>query len=362
MEETPFPHQGPLAPDRVRGRDRLLADLVDKVTARQVTALLGPRRFGKTSLLGRLAADLSEVTTVRVDLYGATSVLDVVGRFDAALDASDGPFRQAALLEAAKLQLTLGVARVEMARPTRDRPDPAALLSNLLDVLVAAALATPTLLILDEFSSVRSAGNTAAVLRTKLQHHYRDVGLVFAGSEPSVMRALFTDVAEPFFGQADLVEVGPLSAPAVLSILAEGFTSTGRDPGRAPSRVYELTRGHPQRTMLAAHTIWTATPPGATATDEVVVGAFDQLRSRVDAELRAAFDHHATGAQQVLRLVAHGQPVHGARAGAIDLAKNTATHHRARLLADGHLRNDPERGLVVTDPLLGDWLRRQLPL
>jgi hypothetical protein len=362
MEATPFPHQGPLAPEQVHGRDELLDDLIGKVTARQVTALLGPRRFGKTSVLGRLAADLSEVTTVRVDLYGATSVMDVVGRLDATLDASHGPFQQTARVEAAKLQLTLGVARVEMARPARDRPEPAAMLHNLLDVLVAAALSTPTLLVLDEFSAVRSAGSTTAVLRTKLQHHYRDIGLVFAGSEPSVMRTLFTDVAEPFFGQADLVEIGPLPATAVLSMVGDGFASTGRDPGGAPSLVYQLTRGHPQRTMLAAHTIWTATPPGATATDEVVVGALEQLRSRVDAELRAGFEHHSTGAQQVLRLVAHGQPVHGARAGAIDLGKNTATHHRDRLIADGHLRNDPGRGLEVTDPLLRDWLRRQLPL
>ena len=46
----------------------------------------------------------------------------------------------------------------------------------------------------------------AGLLRTKLQHHYQEIGLVFAGSQLSLMRAMFTDVARPFYGQAELVE------------------------------------------------------------------------------------------------------------------------------------------------------------
>ena len=57
--------------------------------------------------------------------------------------------------------------------------------------------------------------NGAAMLRTQLQHHYRQLGIVFAGSQPSTMRMLFTDHAQPFFAQADLVEIGPLADDAV---------------------------------------------------------------------------------------------------------------------------------------------------
>lgn len=362
MDTSPFPHQGPLLPDEVRGRDALIVDLTENVTSGIVTALLGPRRYGKTSVLRRLAADLAEVTTIWVDLYGATSVLDVALRFDAALDESSGPFRVAARLQAQKLSLNLGAVRVEMARPQRDRPEPIARLQSLLDVLIAASLSTPTLLVLDEFSSVVDAGNTTALLRTKLQHHYRDIGIVFAGSEPSTMRMLFSARSQPFFGQATIVEIEPLSPAAVSEIVQDGFNATGRDAGVAPERILALTEGHPQRSMQAAHAVWWATPPGQSATDEDVSMAVNRMRSQVDGEMHSIFNRHPTGAQQVLRLIAHGLPIYGSRAGAIDLAKNTATHSRDVLLADGHLRIDESNRLCVTDPMFADWLRGRFPL
>ena len=63
MEVSPFPHQGPLDPDAVVGRDDLVADLIERVTERRVTALLGPRRFGKTSVMRRVVDDLERAGT-----------------------------------------------------------------------------------------------------------------------------------------------------------------------------------------------------------------------------------------------------------------------------------------------------------
>ena len=80
MDSSPFPYQGPLEPGQVRGRDELVQDLTERVTERRVTALLGPRRYGKTSVLRRITADLSEVTPVWVDLYEVTSMADVAVR------------------------------------------------------------------------------------------------------------------------------------------------------------------------------------------------------------------------------------------------------------------------------------------
>ena len=87
-DPSPFPYQGPLAPHQVAGRDELIDDLVRRITARRVTALLGPRRYGKTSLLLRVSAELQEVSTVWVDLYEVTSMADVAVRFDNALSAA----------------------------------------------------------------------------------------------------------------------------------------------------------------------------------------------------------------------------------------------------------------------------------
>src|SRR4051812_41324891 len=117
MEVSPFPYQGPLEPDQVRGRDELVADLVERVTERRVTALIGPRRFGKTSLLRRLAADLSEVTTLWVDLYEVTSSADVAVRFDDALSRPAGLFAKVARSVAASVSVNLGVVKLDLTGP-----------------------------------------------------------------------------------------------------------------------------------------------------------------------------------------------------------------------------------------------------
>src|SRR3954466_3278493 len=82
---------------------------------------------------------------------------------------------------AAGVSLNLGVVKVDLTGPARNRPDPALTFRALLDVLVDAAAREPTLLVVDEFSSISRVAGAAGALRTALQHHYRDLGIVFAG-------------------------------------------------------------------------------------------------------------------------------------------------------------------------------------
>lgn len=361
MDASPFPYQGPLEPAEVQGRDDLLADLTERITGRRVTALLGPRRYGKTSVLRRLAADLTEVTTVWVDLYEVTSMADVAVRFDDGLGATNGRFATAARAFAAGVSLNLGMVKVELTGPARNRPDPALTFHGLLDVLVAAAKREPTLLVLDEFSSIGRVEGAAGALRTALQHHFRDLGIVFAGSHPSMMRALFTARPEPFYGQADLVEIGPLDAGAVEAIVAAGFASTGRDAGPLPGRITAFTAGHPQRTMQLADACWRHTGPGETAGPELWAQALDDVRQATGEVMERLYSGFERGERAALRAVARGGSIYGAAADLLDLSNGTATHARRALLDSGDLV-EAQRGLAIVDPVLADWLRRRFPI
>jgi uncharacterized protein len=361
VDDSPFRYQGPLDPAEVHGRDALLADLVERMTARRVTALVGPRRYGKTSVLRRLAADLGELATVWVDLYEVTSMADLVFRVDAALASADPAFETAAQPLAASLQVRLGVARLEFSRPVKERPDPVARLGVLLDVLVTTAARVPTLLVIDEFSSIASVRGAAGALRTALQHHYIELGIIFAGSMPSMMRQLFTERIEPFYAQADLVTVGPLEAGAVTDLVTEGFAATARDAGPLPGWLLDFTGGHPQRTMQLADAAWRHTEPRAAVDAVAWAAALDEVR-RVSADpMERLFSHFERGERDVLRLVAGGAPLFGNAALLLEIARGAAQHARDRLLAGGDLVEGPA-GLAVTDPLLADWIRRTLPL
>lgn len=361
MDLSPFPYQGPLEPTEVHGRDALIDDLIQRITSRRVTALLGPRRYGKTSVLRRLAADLAEVTTVWVDLYEVTSMADVAVRFDDALSATAGRFAAAARAVAIGLAVNLGVVKVELTGPARNRPDPALAFHGLLGVLVATATREPTLLVVDEFSSIGRVAGAAGALRTTLQHHYSDLGIVFAGSHPSMMRTLFTARPEPFYGQADLVEIGPLSAGAVEAIVGSGFGSTGRDAGHVAGLIMDFTAGHPQRTMQLADACWRHTPPKRTAGTETWAAAVGDVRRASEEIMERLYSRFGRGERSVLRAIARGGSIYGAEADLLALSNGTATHARRTLLDSGDLE-ERDTGLAVVDPLLADWLRRRFPI
>ena len=149
--------------------------------------------------------------------------------------------------------LQLGLLGVQLTRRKQDRPDPDAVFDALLDTMVAAGRATPTVIVIDEFPGIDRVDGAAGRLRTKLQHHFQEIGLVFAGSEPSLdARRCSPSGPRPFYAQADLVEIGPFTAAAVADIVRPAFRSTGREPGDAPGRIFDFTGGDPYRTMQLA--------------------------------------------------------------------------------------------------------------
>ncbi|MGH9068648.1 MAG: AAA family ATPase [Acidimicrobiales bacterium] len=361
MAESPFQYQGPLDAGEVHGRDGLVSDLVERVNARRVTALLGPRRYGKTSLLREVAARCAELATVWVDLYEVTSSADVAIRFDDALAGTADPFASVAGRLAAAVSLNLGVVKVELSRPPRQRPDPATNYAALLEVLVGAALRTPTLLVLDEFSSIVSVPGAAGALRTALQHHYRQLGILFAGSHPSMMRTLFSDRSQPFFGQADLVETPPLSPGAVASIVADGFAATGKQSGTAGPAIASFTGGHPQRAMQLADACWRATEPGETCDQARFGAALEEVRASSEEPMERILAGFERGERAVLRAIAHGGNLYGTAADLLELSAGAAGHARQVLLDHGEVALKDGRPAIV-DPLLADWLRRRLPI
>ena len=361
MEASPFQHHGPLPGPQVRGRDELVADLIARVTTRRPTALVGPRRYGKTSVLARVASELSEVSAVMVDLYEVTSMATLVARFDAALAAAPASYRAVVTPMAATFGINLGAVRADLSRPPRQQPDAAVLFANLLEVLTSAAQRTPTMLVIDEFSSITRVDGAAGALRTAVQHHVAELALVFAGSLPSVMRQLFASRAEPFYAQADLVEIGPLELAAAVGIIADGFAATGRDAGLLPGRIHAFTAGHPHRMMELADSCWRNTSVGSTAQDEQWAAGLAEVQASADTTMPHLFAHMQPSERDVLRVIAAGGALFGRDGRLLDLGTGAAQHARDTLRDSGDLITT-EAGLQVTDPLLADWIRRRLPI
>jgi hypothetical protein len=364
VDEIPFPHHGPLAPGRVSGRDVEVGDLALRLNDRRPTALLAPRRFGKTTLVRQTLWQMDQVVpnaAVSVDLFGVTSFADFAVRLDRALVEVRGRFREVLDSVAGGLSVRLGLLDVELRRTSRPESDPVVACHRLLDVLTGAAARSPVVLALDEFSDVVNVEGLDALLRTHLQHHYQTIGLVFAGSRPSMMRDLFTHGGRPFFSQADLVELGPLSQSAVSEIVHGGFRATERAAGPVALRVIALGAGHPQRTMQLADAAWRRTAVGIEATEEIWAAAVAEVRASLDGPFAALYEELPSSQGPVLRAVARtGSPFSATEARFHDLAKSSISAARDGLLRDGHLART-DNGVAIVDPLFADWLLRIFP-
>ena len=349
---SPFPHHGPLEPQQVHGRDQLIAELVTRVSAHRPTVLIAPRRYGKTSVLGCIESQLDQtVTVVRVDLYELRSWADFAVRLDDALAAVPAARRRGLDRVAAGLEVNLGVFKVSLSRP--DRPDADTTAHRLLEVLVAHARTHPTVVVFDEFSSIIRVDGAAGLLRTKLQHHYQQIGLLFAGSAPSTMRMLFTGADQPFYAQADLVDVPPLSLAALTEIVDSGFG--GVPPPGLAGRVHSFTGGHPQRSMQLADAAWLAVHDGIDA-PAVWAIALERVQLETADSHETRFSGLTPSDQAVMRLAATDGVLFGRDAELLSLSRSSAQHARQHLIGLGQITVADGR-LVVVDPLYADWIR-----
>lgn len=357
---SPFPHQGPLLAEQVRGRESLVNDLVERATMRRVTALLGPRRFGKTSVLRKVESILDDAgsSVIWIDLYETRSAADLVVRVDDALSSALEPIRQRASSIAASMSINLGMFKLEFARPASKRPDADAALHIMFDLLVAAATSHPTVIIIDEFTGLNGVNGAAALLRTKLQHHVQSIGLLFAGSEPTAMTAMFTDATQPFYAQADIVEIEPFSPADLDSIVREGFRSTDRDAGDLAAVIHHFTGGHPYRSMQLADAAWIRSEPGLPQGQDRWLDALHGVRKSAATGLETWFSSFSSNEQAVLRAIAGGRNLFGASLELFGTSSGGVAAARDRLIADGTITKD----LMVVDPLLADWIRQRFAL
>jgi hypothetical protein len=364
---TPFPFEGPVSPELLIDREAELALLARRAGDRVNVRLVAPRRYGKTSLVLAHAGRLEQTgwRSVHVDLSRVTDLADVARRVAAAYARLDGSWMRAHLGGLlARLGITVGTGGASVSiLPRPQTPDTAAAESVLLGLLDLPLRLwerdrAPTLVVLDEFQDLLTARRDLdGLLRSRIQYHGDAAAYVYAGSEPSMMRALFEDRERPLFGQADPLALGPLPLEAALSDLFDRFGAERLDPGDALAPLVTFADGHPQRTMLLAYLLSDRLLDGAAPTPELAAGVVQDAVGRTEPAHQALWQQLSRPERVLLAAVADGRGA-TSRAVAAEHAIGRGTlDAAARRLADqGHLVR-AHRGSRLTDPLLAEWLR-----
>jgi hypothetical protein len=368
LDLNPFVYDVPLAPDELVDREPETEQLLRLAEGGHNTRVQAPRRYGKTTLLGKVRADAEKIgmNTVYVDLYRAITLTEVSRRIqEAYLSALAGTARQAVSAIArrwtGKVVATPARVGVEV-EPAQDREQQR--LADMLDLpkRVFRRTGVRTLVVFDEFQDLlRMSSEVDGLLRSKIQFHRDEASYIFAGSEPGMLNALFADRSRPLFDQARPIQLGPLRDEDLIEFIGQRFQRGARDPGEALDALLDLVRGHPQRAMLCAHHLWEQTPRGATADLET----FDSALAALDRETKEAFEKlwddlaDKPNQRKVLAALANSEETLYNRRTleAYGLEKGSAEAAVTALIDRGEVqRTDP--GFMIVDPLLVRWLQR----
>ena len=366
---NPFDYQRPVGRGVLIDRRQELDALQRAAAGAVAIRLAAPRRYGKTSLLGSHVASMREVghRALLVDLGQVTTTGDVATRVARAFAELPGDPRRVFDRLLSRMSLKLGVAGLTLSvsgQPATREPERAReILVELLDLprVLHEADGGLTVVCLDEFQDLVSADTSLdGLVRSVIQHHGKAAAYVYAGSAPSLMRALFAERERPLFGQARPLEMAPLpsaeTAEDLLRISAEQDVALDPDDVR---RVVDLCEGHPQRTMLVAHHLFELTSDGRDAPDLAALALELALAETADVH-RTVWDSLSRADRAVLATLADGLAPTGTRAAKLHSTPR-ATMQKAldRLVAaEQHVILRDERPSIV-DPLFAIWLARR---
>jgi len=360
---NPFQVTKPVAPGEVLGRDAEIELLVDLATQGNNARLIAPRRFGKTSLINRVQThleDTGEWIPVYVDLLGIKSADDFAHRIERAYsNALKGSWAKwfAARRRSLKPTVTAGGGLVPAAASV-DLSGPAhvSLVDNLdLPLTVAKKTGQRIHVVFDEFQELLSLpGDVDAVVRSCIQHHAQSASYVFAGSQIGMMEQLFSDPKRAFYSQTRKVELPPLDAEALGSYIDSRFDATRRSiTPEALGALLDFTRGHPQRSMLAAHFLWEACDASGQADLAEWAVARDAAMESVDDELRSTWSAIKPRDQATLKAIASGSGPYSRASGS---SRGKAVGDSLDRLAKDGIIAKRGKGWTIVDPLLETWL------
>jgi hypothetical protein len=326
--------------------------------------LVGPRRYGKTTLLRRVleAAGREGMATVLVDLQDVLSIAEIVVRIERAYERLKGPVRRHVenLFRTWNIGLSLGGGGFTATLQRNPNVDAESVLIRLLELPSALfdREGTTSLIVFDEIQDVLAVPGADGKIRSVIQHQADAATYAFAGSAPGVMQQLFADPKRPLLDQAAPRNLDPLPVADVADYVSRHFQQAGREVGVALTPLLEFTRGHPQRSMMLAHYLWERTPRGAAANEDTWIAALDQAASDSAQLMHAIWRALTTNERRVARALAVAStPLHSEEtAAAVGIKRSSIGKALDRLIADADVI-DVDGKPRLTDPMFELWLR-----
>lgn len=274
--DNPFEFGRELGTDELVDRQDEVAAVIDTIRQGSKLFLIGPRRFGKTSILktaeDRLAGTNAVVLRFDAESFPSLDLL-VTALIAAAAKSLKGKVERvgdqiARFFSKLRPELSFSVTQdswnAKLGVNLANNPDQHVdLLVEALNGLEALAAEQPKTravgLIIDEFQRLIELGGRQAEsqIRAAIQRH-KHVGYVFAGSKTRMLTDMTMDATRPFYRLGTIRFIGPVPRTDFETFLTTRFRQSGFQVNHPEAivRILELAEDVPYNVQLLAHTCW----------------------------------------------------------------------------------------------------------
>ena len=362
--------------DREVELDRLVSDLGHG----QKVFLISPRRYGKSSLIRQALEALRRrgALTIEVTVSSYSSYLAFLEGYARAIGAVESKWDRARTWLTEAIASTrpeiryepkdTGLGRLSVAFPQVTTARDLNRLANEVFALpgrLAADRKRTVVVALDEFQAIDSfnGGSVEHAIRAAAQHQ-RQVGYVFAGSEPSLMDKMIGP-RRPFYKAGPVMRLQKISPTVFGDFIERRFTKSGinPEPGVAEA-IVDLAGNLPYDVQRLAHEAWddVRARGGRRVTLEDLHETLARLLSEQETIFEALWQRMTLQQRATLRAVVlqGGREIHSADArsrhrlgGPSSIQKSLAALTKQDVL----LKEGPR--YVVVDSLLREWVARR---
>jgi hypothetical protein len=362
--------------DREVELDRLIGDL----SAGQKVFLISPRRYGKSSLVRQALTALGRrgTLTVEVTVSSYSSYVSFLEGYARALAAVETRWERARgwltkVISSTRPEIrydadTSGPGRFSVAFPQVKNERDVSRVANEVFTLpgrLAAEQKRAVVVALDEFQAVAgfNGGSVEHALRAAAQQQ-RQVGYVFAGSEPSLMEKMIGP-KRPFYKAGPVIRLQKIPGDVFATFIESKFGKSGirAEPGLGAA-VVDLAGNLPYDVQRLAHETWDDVR--ASGARKVTVDTLHATLARLLAEQETMFEavwQRLTLAQRaVFRAVVlqSGQGLLSADVRArYRLGGPSSIQTSLAALVKQDLVLKEEGQYVVVDSLLREWIARR---
>ena len=356
--------------------NRLVADLAGG----QKVFLISPRRYGKSSLIRHALTAVARggALTVDVTVSSFSSYVAFLEGYARALIAAETKWDRARTW----LRDAIGSARAEVRYAPGGSPlgdltvsfpnvrtdrDISRLAQEVfaLPARLAATRRRKLVVALDEFQAIAGfdGGSVEHAMRAAVQHQ-RDVGYVFAGSEPSLMERMLGP-KRPFYKAGPVMRLDKIPAGQFADFIDARFARSGfkPEPGLGAA-VVDLAGNLPYDVQRLAHETWDEVRAGGRrrATLDDLHQALRRLLAEQQTMFEAVWQRLTLAQRAVLRAVVieDGRELLSADVRTRDRLGGPSTVQAAlaALVRDDLISREDDH-YVVVDSLLREWIARQ---